>query len=290
MRMSIVILALGTVFSIIFLVFLFKGGKYDYMIGPLDSDVFPLKFLYSVGFAIQDIKIFRLRGKLGGQLRNAAALFYGKKFGEFYARAIWAQVLSFVLVCLALMFLIAGLFSGDMCAFFAVTGVVLAALAAYYFITYLQNKLAERQAACEGELPNAISKLALLVNSGVTMHEGWKMVAFGKEGVLYDLMRKSCEAMDNGRSEIDALYDFSVLSNSPDVKKFTSALIQSIERGGGELPIFLANQSGELWSQHRQRLLQKGEQAASALLMPIALMFFGVMLIVIASAVQSFTM
>ena len=76
--MSIVILALGTVFSIIFLVFLFKGGKYDYMIGPLDSDVFPLKFLYSVGFAIQDIKIFRLRGKLGGQLRNAAALFYGK--------------------------------------------------------------------------------------------------------------------------------------------------------------------------------------------------------------------
>ena len=33
-----------------------------------------------------------------------------------------------------------------------------------------------------------------------------------------------------------------------------------------------------------------GEQAASALLMPIAMMFFGVMLIVIASAMQSFSM
>ena len=156
-------------------------------------------------------------------------------------------------------------------------------------LTVSTVKLKDRQQACESELPNAISKLALLVNCGATMHEAWKMVAFGKEGVIYDLMRKSCEATDNGRSEIDALYDFSVLSNSPNVKKFTSALIQSIERGGGELPIFLVNQSGELWGQHRQRLLQKGEQAASALLMPIAMMFFGVMLIVVASAVQSFS-
>ena len=45
-----------------------------------------------------------------------------------------------------------------------------------------------------------------------------------------------------------------------------------------------------LFRSHRQRLLQKGEQAASALLMPIALMFVGVMLIVIASALQSFSL
>lgn len=288
--MSIVVLALGTVFSLIFLILLFMGGKYDYMIEPLDSNIYPLKFFYSAGFALQNTKLFRLRGKLGERLRSTASLYYGKKFGEFYARAIWAQVLSYILVCLALFFLAAGLFSGDMCVFLALSGVVLAVLAAYYFMTYLENKLKERQSACESELPSAISKLALLVNSGATMHKAWKMVAFGKEGVIYDLMRKSCEAMDNGRSEIDALYDFSVLSNSPDVKKFTSALIQSVERGGGELPIFLANQSGELWGQHRQKLLQKGEQAASALLMPIAMMFFGVMLIVIASAVQSFSM
>jgi tight adherence protein C len=288
--MSIVILAIGTVLSIGFLVLLFKGQQYDYLVEPLDSDVFPLKFLYSVGFCLGETKLLRLRGKLGARLRDSATLFYGKKYGEFYARAIWAQVLSYPLVCAAVLFVIAGLFSGDMCGFFAVVGVFLAAISAYYFFTHHENKLKERRSACEGELPNAISKLALLMNSGVTLHEAWKIVAFGKEGTLYELMRQSCEAMDNGRSEIDALYDFGALSNSPDVKKFTSALIQSIERGGEELPIFLANQSGELWEQHRQRLLQKGEQAASALLMPIALMFFGVMLIVITSALQSFSL
>lgn len=288
--MSIAVLAIGTILSVCFAVLLFRGRRYDYMIEPLDNDAFPLKFLYSVGFSLQSIKQLQLRGKLGARLRDSTTLFYGKKFGEFYARAIWAQILSYVLLSVALMFLAAGLFSGDMCAFFVIVGVFLAVLSAYYFFTYHENKLKERRLDCEQELPNAISKLALLVNSGTTMHEAWKMVAFGKEGVLYDLMRKSCENMDNGQSEIDALYEFGVQSNSPDVKKFTSALIQSIERGGGELPAFLANQSSELWGQHRQRLLQRGEQAASALLMPIALMFFGVILIVIASAMQSFSL
>lgn len=287
--MSMIILAVGTALSLVFIVLLFKGGGNDYMIEPLDDDAFPLKFLYSAGFALQGFRPLRLRGKIGSRLRDDATLYYGKKFGEFYARAIWAQTLTFALLSTALMFVIAGIFSGELCLFYALLGVAAAGLASYYFMSYTGNKLKERRAACEDELPSAISKLALLVNSGTTMHEAWNLVAFGKEGVLYDLMRRSCEDMDNGRAEIDAIYDFGARSNSPDTKKFTSSLIQSIEHGGGELPNFLANQSSELWGQHRQRLLQKGEQAASALLMPISLMFFGVMMLVIAAAMQSFS-
>ena len=66
-------------------------------------------------------------------------------------------------------------------------------------------------------------------------------------------------------------------------------LQQSIERGGGELSIFLSNQSKELWAHHRQFMLQKGEKAASALLMPIVMMFAGVMMIVVVAAMQSFS-
>ena len=94
--------------------------------------------------------------------------------------------------------------------------------------------------------------------------------------------------MKNGKAEVDAIHDMGVLINSEDIRKFTAALIQSIERSGGELPHFLANQSAELWAKRRQTMLQKGEQAASALLMPIALMFLGVMLIVMSAALQSF--
>lgn len=55
--------------------------------------------------------------------------------------------------------------------------------------------------------------------------------------------------MNNGKSEIDALYEFGIMTNSDSIKKFVSALIQSIERGGADLPQFLANQSSELWSE-----------------------------------------
>ena len=103
-------------------------------------------------------------------------------------------------------------------------------------------------------------------------------------------MRKSCVEMNNGKSEIDALYEFGIMTNSDSIKKFVSALIQSIERGGSDLPQFLANESSELWNEKRQMLLQKGEKAASKLLMPIAIMFLGIMLIVISSAIQSFSM
>lgn len=287
--MSIIILVIGTVFSLLAVILLLTGQKYDHMLEPLDDDAFPMKGLYTIGFSLQDSKLFRLRGKLGSRLREETNLMYGKKYGEFYARAVWAQTITYVVLSLAFMFAVAGLFGEDG-AFFAGIGVLLAAAAGYYFLTYTREKLNARRDECESEFPNAISKLALLVNSGVILREGWEMVAYGKEGLLYDMMRESCDDMKNGVSEIDAFYEFGVRCNSQEIKKYSSALIQSIERGGGELSAFLANQSVELWSQRRQRLLQKGEQAAGALLMPIALMFFGVMLIVIAAAVQSFSL
>ena len=285
-----IILAVGTVLTVIFIIFLFKGAGYDYMLEPLDGDDFPLKTLYSAGLALQDLKIGRLRGKIGDKLRQDCSLIYTRQFSEYYARIIWAQILSFALFFPAVAFVAAGILSDDMTMMCVLAGIGLCVLSAYYFFNHTGEKVKERQNECEKEFPNAISKLALIVNSGVILHEAWEMVAYGKDALIYDMMKKSCEAMSNGRSDIDAIHDFGVQTNSDDIKKFTSALIQSIERGGGDLPQFLINQSAELWANRRQVMLQKGEAAASALLIPIALMFFGVMLIVIAAAVQSFSL
>ena len=67
---SFIILGIGTVLTVLFLTLLFKGAAYDDLIEPLDSDAFPMKFLYSAGFALQDTKLLRLRGKLGARLRD----------------------------------------------------------------------------------------------------------------------------------------------------------------------------------------------------------------------------
>lgn len=289
MSMGIVFLSIGTVLTIVFVVCLIKGQKYNYMLDALEGDDFPLQSIYGAGLVLQDIKFLSLTGRMGNFLRDKAKLIYTRKYSEFYARIIWAQALSFGLLCSAISFVLAGIVN-DMAMFLGLLGVVMAVLPGWYFVSHLGDQVNSRQSACEKEFPIAISKMALIVNSGVILHDAWEVVANGNSGVFYDLMKKSCEEMKNGKADIDAIYEFGVATSSQDIKKFTSALIQSIERGGGELPSFLSNQSKELWAHHRQVLLQKGEKAAGALLMPIVLMFFGVMLIVIVAAMQSFSL
>ena len=288
--LNYVLMGIGTVLALLFIVFLFRGARYDDMLAVLEGDEFPLKAIYSVGLGLQDVKAAALGGERGDKLRSDAALLYSRQYGEYYARIIWAQVLSFALLFLALGFLFGGMTTGTLSLFCVAAGIFLAAFSAWYFYTHSATQIKERKEQAEDEFPNAISKLALIVNSGVILHDAWKIVAEGKDGVFYDLMKESVEAMENGTSDAEAIHQFGVRTNSEDIKKFTSALIQSIERGGGELPRFLANQSKELWAHRRQVMLQRGEQAASALLMPIAIMFGGVILIVIAAAMQSFSL
>lgn len=287
--MRLIFLILGTILSAFFIILLFKGKSNDYMLELLDGEAFPLKSIYSVGLALQNNKKLLDNSGFMDKLKGDAKLYYSKQYEEYYARIIIAQVVSFVLFFLAVGFSLAGLIGGDMAVFLAILGVVMAAVSGYYFYNFTKDKIKKRQDECDMEFPDAITKLALIVNSGVILHDAWKIVAEGNDGVLYELMRKSCQEMTNGKSDIEAIRDFGVLTNSDEIKKFTTALVQSIERGGGDLPLFLVNQSSELMKLKRQYMLQKGEKAASALLIPIALMFAGVMFIVLASAMQSFS-
>jgi tight adherence protein C len=57
-----------------------------------------------------------------------------------------------------------------------------------------------------------------------------------------------------------------------------------MERGGGELSAFLLQYSSEMWALKKQTMLQKGEKAASALLGPTAIIFVGIILVVLGGA------
>lgn len=288
--MKIFCLIVGIVLSVLFIILLFKGSKEDQMLDPLEGEDFPLKFLYSAGLAWQGVSFMRLRGRIGRKLHTETALYYDERYSEYYSRIIWAQVLSFAHLFLAVFFLLAAGGDDSMTLFYIAVGIAAGALSAYYFLTHAGEKVKRMREECEREFPNAISKLALLVNSGMILHDAWEMVAGGKTGTLYSIMQRACDEMRNGKSVVDAIEKFGTRTDSQEIKKFTSILIQSVEKGGGELPYFLARQSSELWAFKRQLMLQKGEKAAGALLAPVGLMFAGVMLIVLAAAMQSFTM
>jgi len=281
--MKLISLIIATVAAIALFMGFTKGKKYEVYIENLDSGDHPLKSFYIAGYYLNDTKLFKMRGKIAKALKREANILYGEVYCEYYAGLAWVQFLTFSLLAVC----VSSLFASFAGAMFLLIGCL--AIAAIWNLTLSKMKetLEKRSEDCVLEFPDMIAKLALLINSGMVLHDAWKLIAYGKEGELYDLMKKTCTYMDNGESDIAALYKFGVISDSPEIKKFASAIIQGLEKGNSGLADFLSAQANELWEHKRQVTLQKGEIAAGKLIIPLGLMFGGIIMIIVAAAMQS---
>ena len=289
MIVKAILLVFATVFVLLFTVNLLKGKKYVTFVENLDPAEYFLKDIYVVGFALNESKLFCLRGKIERDLKKYAKLVWDNVYYEYYANLAWAQFLSLSVLVIAFGLTIASLVGGEAALLFV--GIVALFVMAIWnlSVSKMKEQIAKRRDECMQEFPNMVSKLSLLINSGMVLREAWYLIAEGKKGSLYELMKKACEYMDNGESDVSAIYKFGVLSDSPEIKKFTSAMIQGMEKGNSELADFLVSQASELWAHKRQVALQQGEIAAGKLIIPLGLMFGGIILIIVAAAMQSMT-
>ena len=160
-------------------------------------------------------------------------------------------------------------------------GLVMCGAMYYYFSTLPASRIKQRSADILSEFPHAVSTIALLVNSGMTLREAWREVSLSDETELYVQMRKVNDDMDNGIAEIDALYNFAERCVSPEIKKFTSFIVQGLEKGSKDLAYALQNQTDEMWQLKKQNTLKQGELASSKLLIPLLVMFGGVLVMII---------
>lgn len=279
--MQVVMLIIGTVLLVLLTIKTIKGKSFENYVKNLDSSEFPAKIFCSIGFAWNEGKLLKLRGKPREMLMSQAKLLYDPQYAEYYATVAWTQAIGLVHVLVCAGAVLAGAFNFP---FFMFVGVLFGAVLGYYLIGRMKEQLEQRKIECTVQLPEIVSTMALLINSGMVLKEAWEKVAYAREGVVYSLMRDACTDMQNGMSEADAIHKFGVMSNSPDIKKFTGALIQGIEMGSKDLSNFLTLQSTEMWVLKKQVMLQKGEAAATKLLMPITLIFVGIIVIVISAA------
>lgn len=285
--MNFIMLLLASITTVLFLVNLARGKQYGYMVESLDGGEYFLKELYVVGFSLNDGKIFKLRGKMERNLKKQAKLFWGDRYYEYYANLAWAQFLSLTLLVVSVGFSLSGFLKTEQLPILLI--LVLLFVAAFWNLSLsrMKEKVQQRREACEAEFPNMVSKLALLINSGMVLREAWRVTAYGKEGTLYTLMKQACEDMENGESDIGAIYKFGVTSDSASIKKFTSAMIQGMQKGNSELADFMVSQTSELWAHKRQMALQQGEVAAGKLIIPLGITFAGIIMIIVSAAMQS---
>jgi len=85
----------------------------------------------------------------------------------------------------------------------------------------------------------------------------------------------------NGVAEVDAVYNFGTRCIIPEIKKFTSTIIKGMTKGNSELTVMMQEQSKEVWQLKKQLVRREGEKAASKLLIPICIMFVGILIMIL---------
>ena len=273
-----VVLGLGLVSLVLWFFFYIKGLKYNSMFEVLVEKEYPLKEIYGMGYAVLEMIKDGYKSKGDRKLRQQLDILYNEKYSEYYLRVIHAQQLTFAMTLFVISFALYGL-TQEIVGLFL--GFLFTGLAYYYFGTVTQKKILKRSNEMIHDFSEVVSKLALMTNAGMILKEAWEIIAFEGEGVIYEEMQRAVEEMQNGVSDIDAIYNFGTRCIIPEIKKFTSTILQGMTKGNRDLSAMLQEQSKEVWQMKKQMVRREGEKAASKLLIPICIMFLGVLIMIL---------
>lgn len=273
-----VLFGFGLLLLIVWMVFYVMGLKHASLFDSLEEKEFPLKEIYFVGYAIMELFKYQYRSKHDRKLRKEISVLYGEKYADYYLRVIYSQKVTMGFTLLVLAVPLYGL-ANSMAA--ALVMIMFAAVAYYYFGTVTEKKILRRSEEMLSDFSNVVSKLALLTNAGMIMREAWEEVAYTGETTIYREMQTAVNEMNNGVSEVDALFNFGTRCIIPEIKKFTSTIVQGIIKGNSELTFMLQEQSKEVWAAKKQNVRRQGEKAASKLLIPILIMFVGILIMIL---------
>lgn len=153
-----------------------------------------------------------------------------------------------------------------------------------YFDIWLDGTLKKRHCRILCEFSTVLSKMSLLVNAGITASDAFVRVANSNEGILYKEMQRVASDVENGKSINDALDEFGFRCGCKEVRKFVSLYKQNLIKGGSEFPGLLQDMAYTAWDERKARARMLGAAAEQKLLIPIMLMFIGVLIMVIVPA------
>ena len=120
----------------------------------------------------------------------------------------------------------------------------------------------------------------LLINAGMPLREAIESVAARGESVFFEEIRLLLEDMKNGVPDYEALQKFADRCGISEVRKFSSIMIQNMKKGSSELAYALMDLSSEVWRMRVNSVREEGEKASAKLLIPIFMIFGGILMMV----------
>ncbi len=276
---NIVLSVTGTILSLIWLVIWITDKKrYQQIIDEVDGNEYFMKELFFVGFRIISFLDINISSpSLQKKTRKLSELVGIKDAKKLVLTDLAAQI-SYTLTFAPVGILLTVIVDDPLCLF--LTFVVIACLVVY--VEYDKNdKLEKRHAQILREFPHVLSQMALLVNAGMPLREALVTTSGKDTGVLSREMKTLSDDMANGIPEYEAFSSFADRCGVDSVRKFSSLITQNVKKGSSELAAALMELSNEVWRSRVSSVKEEGEKASTKLLVPILIIFIGIMFMVI---------
>ncbi|MBQ7372273.1 MAG: type II secretion system F family protein [Blautia sp.] len=282
---QLVLMLISTPVTLLWIYFAaFQGKKYRKYIISDFAKTFQLNELFCVGFSLMAMLRVSTRSRRAQEKIKEISEIRGRKYAEFYYYVEEGAKYTYAFTILVLTLLLSVLANRVEA---LLLGIGFAVLIVLYLNLSLQDKLTARRQEIILDLPQVLSKLTLLVNSGMVLRDAWKKTAVTGDRTLYKEMQYTIVEIENGTMEEDAYRNFADRCNVKEVRKFANMIIQNLKKGNEELAYFLRGMSTEMWEVKKNEVKQKGEKANSQLLLPTMMIFIGIMLIVLVPVLSS---
>lgn len=270
----------ATILTILWMVLALKyEEKFKEITSSIDSKEYYLSELFYIGFQIMEMIRFNMRSDASRRKIKLMSEVYGRKYAEYYYYVLVGGQITYIVTVVPVIFLLALLANNPTA---LLLGVALAGLFVWYLNESFKDKLTARREQILSDFPQMLSKMTLLVNSGMMLRDAWKLIAAQGNGILFTEMQFTTDQLDNGVSEMAAYHEFAERCGVKEIRKFASMVVQGLEKGGSELTSFLKDMSEEMWVEKRNMVKQKGEKANAKLLAPTVIIFIGILFMIMA--------
>lgn len=272
---------------IVFVYLLYKKGqkKYSRRIEPLSKEEFPLRDFFPIGYVLLDMVGYQYGTSFDRKLRSQLREIHDPDYTEYYLSVYWCAAASYLalgLLVSAMMAVAAGL-SG------ALGGILLGVILAYVSFEDIKKKVETRHLQIAIEMPDFTNKILILSGAGMTIRAALIKISheMASNSPLYEELAYSVRMLENGATEEAALERLNVRCNTPQMRRFTSVILQNLHRGGSDVIGALQDIGREQWAERKAAAKKVAEEADTKLLFPMMLMLGAVVLMTIAPAVMS---
>jgi len=219
---------------------------------------------------------------------------YGKKHAGNITKNLLAKLLSYPIIGVAATLIVGavvlGVGSSRVGAAILGIGTSLVLILIYAIYDELSDKVRKRRDAICKQFPTVVSKLALLITSGMIMDRAWKETAHSQDLELYREMRKTSEELDNLVSPEVAYSDFINRCNTKETTKLASAILQNLSKGNAEIGKLLKDMAREAWQERRHTAKRDAEKANSRLMIPTMMLFLAILVMLMVPIAMNFSM